>query len=202
MSSLNSKCRANFYEWLKNISDEEFRHFVFHNTSDEVSFQSEDFKLVNSGVCQMVLPTTPWPCWSLLSSTDKVMFQLSTGEPVDCYMIEARVSGQTKDKQLKRLFNFSGSLGRDPSRLAFALIPASMISFFEGRYVREALQESPVEGESILNKIHVQWSANVDFVDGNAWIIDGTQPYVFNKIPVAGFNVDGSKAKKKGKGKK
>ena len=147
-------------------------------------------------------PTTTRPCWSLQSSTDKVLFQLSTGEPVDCYMIEARVSGQTKDKQLQRLFNFSGSLGRDPSRLAFALIPASIISFFEGQHVREALQESPVEGASILNKIHVQWSANVDFVDGHAWVIDGAQPYVFNKIPVAGFNVDGSKAKKKGKGKK
>ena len=117
-------------------------------------------------------------------------------------MIEARVSGQTKDKQLRKLFNVSGSLGRDPSRLAFALIPTSMVSYYEGRYVRQALQESPVEAESILNKIHVQWSPAVKFVDGHPWVIDGAIPYVYNKIPVAGFNVDGSKAKKKGKGKK
>ena len=202
MSSLNSRCRANFDEWLNNISDVELRYFVFHPTNDEVNFGSEDFKLVNSGVCQTVLPTTPPHCRSLQTSTNKIMFQLSTGEPVRCYMIEARISGQTKDKQLKRLFNFSGSLGRDPSRLAFALIPETMVSFFEGQYVRQALQESPVQGESILNKIHVQWSANVDFVDDDAWLIDGAMPYVFNKIPVAGFNVDGSRAKKKGKGKK
>ena len=117
-------------------------------------------------------------------------------------MIEARVSGQTKDKQLKRLLNFSGSLGRDPSRLAFALIPTSMIKYYEGQYVRKALQESPVEGESMLNKIHVQWSSNVKFVDDRAWIKEGSMPYVYHKIPLAGFNVDGSKAKKKGKGKK
>lgn len=120
-------------------------------------------------------------------------------------MIEARISFQTKKKQLRRLFNVSGSLGRDPSRLAFALIPDSMFEFIEGKYVRQALQESPVEGESILNKIHVQFSANVELVDDDALVTDGTEPFVFNKIPVAGFNVDGSKVKaktKKGKGKK
>ena len=117
-------------------------------------------------------------------------------------MVEARVSLQTKDKQLRKLLAFSGSLGRDPSRLAFALFPMSMAKYYQGRYVRQALQESPVEGESILNKIHVQWSPAVKFVDGQAWIIEGSMPFIYHKIPLAGFNVDGSKIKKKGNGKK
>ena len=202
MTSLNSKARANFDEWLNSISDIELRCFAFTYSNDEVSFGSEDFKLVNHGVCHKVLPTAPPPCWSLQTSTNKTMFQLSTGEPVGCWMIEARISGQTKDKQLQKLFNVSGSLGRDPSRLAFALIPTSLVNYYEGRYVRQALQESPVAGESIVNKIHVQWSSDVRFEDDSPLVREGASPYVYNKIPMAGFNVDGSRAVKKGRSKK
>ena len=77
-----------------------------------------------------------------------------------------------------------------------------MAGYCMGEYVRQALQESPVEGESILNKIHVQWSANVDFRDGQVWVRDGAAPYIYNKIPLPGFNVDGSRVKKKANGKK
>ena len=118
-------------------------------------------------------------------------------------MVEARVSSQTKDKQLRKLLAFSGSLGRDPSRLAFVLFPMSMAKYeCDGRYVRQALKESPVEGESILNKIHVQWSPAVRFEDGHGYIKEGAMPFIYHKIPIAGFNVDGSKIKKKANGKK
>ena len=81
-------------------------------------------------------------------------------------MIEARVNGKTKDKQLKILFSTSGSVANDPSRLAFALIPGSMKDFCLGRHIKEALQASPVEGGSIVNKVLVLWSHAVPWKDG------------------------------------
>ena len=42
----------------------------------------------------------------------------------------------------------------------------------------------------------------MEFRDGQVWVIDGAAPYIYDKIPVPGFNVDGSRVKKKGNGKK
>ena len=76
-----------------------------------------------------------------------------------------------------------------------------------GAYIRRALQESPVNGPSILNKIHLHWSSDVKIVDGK--VVDGQacvhiddMPLVSTKIPVSGFNVDGSKVAKRERTKK
>ena len=119
-------------------------------------------------------------------------------------MIEACVNGKTKDKQLLKLFRarISGSVTTNPSRLAFALFPKSMDGHCKGQDVKQALKESPVGGESIINKVHVQWSPAVTWENGKPSCAAGVEPLVFEKIPFEKYNVDGSKAKKKGKGKK
>lgn len=118
-------------------------------------------------------------------------------------MIEARVNGNTKDKQLIMLFKNknSGSVANDPSRLAFALIQKSVARSCVAKHIRQALQESPVEGESIVNKIHVQWDPAIKLVDGEPEPGFSTDPsiapFVYEKIPFAGYDVDGKKIGKK-----
>ena len=131
------------------------------------------------------------------------ILQLSTGEPAGCYMIEACVNGKTKDKKLSRLFRTSGSVANSPTRLAFALFPKSMDGHCLGRHVKQALAESRVKGQSTINKVHVQWSPAVTFLEnGKPRFAAGVVPLVFEKVPFDKFNVDGSKAKKKANGKK
>lgn len=206
MAALNTKCRADFDEWLESIPENELGEFVFAPRNDEVTFGSDDFKLINWGVCQV--PTATLPArQSLQKHTNDTVFQLSTAEPVGCHMIEARVNGQTKDKQLMKLFKTSGSVANDPSRLAFALFPPSIAGHCTGQHVRQALQESPVDGQSLVNKIHVQWGPDVKLEGGKPRHGADVVSLVYNKIPLSGYNVDGkktgSKAARKGKnGKK
>ena len=117
-------------------------------------------------------------------------------------MVEARVNGATKDKQLKRLFQNSKSTASDPTRLAFVLIPQSMADHCKGQHVRQALQESPVEGALRVNKVHIQWRPAVKLKDGKPRFEAGIMPFVFEKIPFAGYNVDGTLVRKKDKEKK
>lgn len=117
-------------------------------------------------------------------------------------MIETRISGATKDKQLKRLLQTSASVSRDPTRLAFVLVPKSLDGHCMGQHVRQALRESPVEGKSVVNKVHVQWAPTVKLEDGKPRFNPGSTPFIFEKIAFEGYNVDGTIAARKGKGKK
>ena len=204
MSTVNAKCRAGFDEWLKSIPACDLELYVFTDAAKIVDFGSEDFRLVNRGVSQISYGSPTSRCQLLQTRTDNTVFQLSTGEPVGCYMIEARVNTKTKDKQLLKMFRNRGSasLATDPSLLAFALFPKSMDGHCLGQDVKQALKESPVLGESVVNKVHVQWSPAVTWEDGKPRFAAGVKPFVFEKIPFEKYNVDGSKAKKKGKGKK
>ncbi|KAL9067125.1 MAG: hypothetical protein Q9161_007117 [Pseudevernia consocians] len=177
MTSLNTKARANFDKWLADIDHNDLRVFVFANTTVMVDFGSDDFKLVHCG--------------------------RSDGDPVDCHIIEARINNNTKDKQLKKLLLTTGSLAKDRTRLAFALVPAAMTGYCPGDYVRRALQESPVPGKPVVNKVHVRWSPSVKW-DGDAPFYKvGFAPFLFEKIPFAGYRLDGTAApKKKERGKK
>lgn len=201
MAALNTKCRANFDEWLQSIPETILEQFVFVPGTDEVTFGSDDFKLVYCGVCQV--PTgTLLARQSLQKHTNDTVFQLSTAEPVGCHMIEARVNGGTKNKQLMTLFKTSGSTASDPSRLAFALFPPSIASHCKGQHVRQALQESPVDGQALVNKIHVQWGPDVKLEDGKPRHGVNVVSFVYNKIPLSGYKVDGKRIEKKGWGKK
>ncbi|KAF6231878.1 hypothetical protein HO173_009961 [Letharia columbiana] len=166
MAALNTKSRANYEEWLESIDDNDLKSFVFANTALEVEFGSDDFKLVYSGV--------------------------SEGEPVDCHMIEARVNGKTKDKQLKKFVKTTGSLAKIRTCLAFALFPRATADYCLGNYVREALQASPVKGEAVVNKVHVQLSPSVTWEGDQPLAEVGTPPFVFEKIPFPGHKVDGT----------
>lgn len=118
-------------------------------------------------------------------------------------MIEARVNGQTENKQLIKLFKTSGSVLNDPSRLAFALFPPSMNGYCTGQHVRQALQESPVDGQSFVNKVHVQWGPDVKLEDGKPRQEANVVSFEYNKIPLSGYKMDGTRVEKKGKnGKK
>ena len=193
MAALNTKCRANFDEWLQSIPESELGEFVFVPKNDEVTFGSDDFKLVYCGVCQV--PTaTLLARQSLQKHTNDTVFQLSTAEPVGCHMIEARVNGQTENKQLMKLFKTSGSVANDPSRLAFALFPPSIASHCTGQHVRQALQESPFDGQSLVNKIHVQWGPDVKLEDGKPRHGANVVSFIYNKLPLSGYKVDGKKA--------
>lgn len=118
-------------------------------------------------------------------------------------MIEARVNRNTKDKQLQKLFNTSGSVARSRTRLAFALFPTSVADSCLGHHVRQALQESPVVGKMVVNKVHVRWNPSVKWGDdGKAIYPDEMPPFVFEKIPFVGYNLDGTMITKKDKAQK
>ena len=71
-----------------------------------------------------------------------------------------------------------------------------------GQHVRQALRESPVENKSVVNKVHVQWAPTVKLEDGKRRSNAESMPFVFEKIAFEGFNLDGTIATKKGRGKK
>ena len=117
-------------------------------------------------------------------------------------MIETRVHGQTKDKQLKKLFKTTASLASNQTRLAFALVPTRLAGYCTGDHVRRALQDSPVPGRTVVNKVLIAWSPNVRWVAGMPHLKVGFPPFVLERIPFEGYNVDGTVgAKKKGVGK-
>lgn len=198
MAALNTKSRANYEEWLESIDDNELKSFVFANTALEVESGSDDFKLVYSGVCPNL--SSPHPHKS--SHTDINIDQVSEGEPVDCHMIEARVNGKTKDKQLKKFVKTTGSLAKIRTCLAFALFPRATADYCLGNYVREALQASPVKGKVVVNKVHVQLSPSVKWEGDQPLAKVGAPPFVFEKIPFPGYKVDGTVVSKKDRDKK
>ncbi len=114
-------------------------------------------------------------------------------------MIEARINTKTRNKQLRKLIQGSGSAIRDPGRLAFALIPKGMNGHCKGQHTRQALRESPVEGHSVVNKVHVQWDPAVKFEGDKPRMGANSVPFLFEKIPFHGYRVDGTKI---GKGEK
>ena len=81
-------------------------------------------------------------------------------------MIEARVRMNTKDEQLKKVFNTTTSLAKNRTRLAFALFPTSLEGRRKGHHVRQALQTSPVEGKTAVDKVHVRRSPSATW-DGD-----------------------------------
>ena len=118
-------------------------------------------------------------------------------------MIEARVSRKTKDKQLKKLFlKSSTSLGRDLTLLAFALVPTGIKEYCMGKDVRQALELSPIEGKTAVNKVHIQWSPSVTWDGGKPTPQTGSGLFAFEKIPFQGYNLDGTRGSKKKQGKK
>lgn len=119
------------------------------------------------------------------------MYQISNADPADCHMIEARVNEKTKDKQLKRLLQTSASVARDPTRLAFVLIPKSMDRHCKGVHVKKALQKSPVEGKSIVNKMHLLWDPLINWEGNTPRYAAHMKPFVFEKIPFKGYDLDG-----------
>lgn len=53
-----------------------------------------------------------------------------------------------------------------------------------------------------MNKVHIQWRPAVKLKDGKPRFEAGIMPFVFEKIPFAGCNVDGTLVRKKDKEKK
>lgn len=118
-------------------------------------------------------------------------------------MIQARVNGNTKDKQLKKLFNTSGSTANDGTHLAFALFPKSVADSCLGHHVRQALQESPVMGQLVVNKVHVRRNPDVKWGDDGQAIYQADVPlFLFEKILFVGYNLEGAFITKKDKAKK
>lgn len=116
-----------------------------------------------------------------------MFYQVSDGKPADCHIIEARINGNTKNKQLKKLFKTTKSLAKNQIRLAFALFPTDLKHYCMGHHVKQALRESPVAGKPVVNKVHVQWSPSVKW-DGDKKPLTqaGFPPFVFKKDPICG----------------
>ena len=77
-----------------------------------------------------------------------------------------------------------------------------MVGHCQAIYIRQALRESPIEDKMIVNKVHVQWSADVQWEGDQPCFAGQDKPFVFEKIPFAGYDVDGKQASKKGKNPK
>ncbi len=117
-------------------------------------------------------------------------------------MIEARINGNTKDKQLKKLVKTTGSQAKDRTRLVFALVPKAVNGHCQGDTVRQALRQSPISGKTVVNKVHVQWSPHVKWEGDWRMRKVGVAPFAFEKVSFEGYEVDGTVASKKGKDKK
>lgn len=74
--------------------------------------------------------------------------------------------------------------------------------YCQGDTVRQAMRQSPIPGKTVVNKVHVQWSPHVKWEGDWPMHKVGVASFAFEKIPFEGYEVDGTVAPKKVKGKK